>query len=563
MARGISVKNFRDLMEHIQPVELDEKNMLPDIKGGYYDVDVDVGLFTTTFTQGDVDDFLSFFMKNPAVPSRQYLGSLVTQVLTQWFRDNPTRCPYEPFLWALKIHDNYVGSIKGAPIPDYTLLDPVAEALKSKWIPEYASILKNIIINWDWYQPIHVALKLYELLDDFNDSEIDEKISRHWLYNYMYSNNAFKCLLKKKKTDQNIIAIMDYISRDSYDDKRIEIYKGTRKSFVYYARSMTPEEDRFAYSYYRNALNYCSRKARQEAFEQVWATGDGEGEMSTMLSKLIATYRTAKSTVAKQDAAHDFRTFCLDGIQKPQEGKFSYIIQETVEDELIREVIDVFDKTEITFSTQHILKEMLKSPSQHYRDYISKKFQRLCRSGITNVEGLLYASAYCNSGHPELLNEILNSFFVEGKGFIRTYAGQSIDVVRYIVFSLRNIYSEQYNDAIEKIVRKCLADETNEISLALVNNCKKIFSQSTITCYPIAFDQVLDFLVMAVKNSDANAPRYATAVLGVIERISSVANRNRYYDILMTIHRTVTPQLINARREANQIITRLFGAASV
>lgn len=570
MAPQITIRGLSEswrLREYLQPEENTNETSLPDVKGGYYDVDVDVSLFITRFVKEDVEDFLSFFSRNPSVPNRLYLCNLVTNVLSQWINNNPTRCPYEPFLWALKIHDNYVGSLKGQPQPDHTLLNPVAEALKSKWNPEYRTILKNIILNWDWYQPIHVALKLYEMLEDFNDPEIDEKIANHWLYDYMYSVNAYMCLLGKKKTNDNIAAIMRYISRDSYDDDRIKITNRTRTGFINYARTMSPDEDGFAYSFYRNSLSNCSRRARQEAFDKVWAPSD---HPDSHLENIVNAYKVAETENQRQRAVTDFRTLCLACVERPQNGRFqdgclAQIIHTLLPEELKNEVINIFEQKAVGSLTQHILNEMLKNSSQQYHTYIIEKYRKVCRNGINNAEGLLYASAYCYVGHhPELIDDIIRKFFLEGKGFIQLRGGHSVDIARYNVFSLRVIYSTYYNESVERLAETCINDVTNTNAIALVNNCKNIFTtRPTNNCYPIVFDKVLKHLVKAIINNDRDAPRYASLVVELIERVAAVLNRGRYYDMLMDILRTNSPQLNTARREANRIIHRLYGAASV
>ena len=172
--KGIAGFHLVDVSEQIKP------ELLP-VKGGSYDVDPNVNVFITQFSSEDVDYFLDFFKDCRGI-SDDALRKAAIRTLSDWIRRNSGRSPYEPFLWALKISDGIIGSISANPKPNEHTLKPLVEALKEKWYPGDEKVLKNIILNWEWYQPVHVALELYKLKNKEQDPEIDAHIVKRWLY---------------------------------------------------------------------------------------------------------------------------------------------------------------------------------------------------------------------------------------------------------------------------------------------------------------------------------------------------------------------------------------------
>lgn len=528
--------------------------VLPEVKGGYYDVDLDVGLFTTEFVSEDVDYFLEFFRSCKNM-SEDALKAQAIRTLTAWIRQNSGKCPYEPFLWALKICDGIVGSINTIPRPNEHTLLPLVNALKEKWCPGDESVLKNVILNWDWYQPVHVALKLYELMNGIQDSEIDAHIAKVWLYDYMYSKNAYLCLLAKKKTEENIRAIMSFVSHDGYDEGRIEIDGFVRNKFLEYANAMTTDEDAFAYTYYRSELQNCSRNAVKDSFGR-WTEN---APMETGLEHLLNAYRSAKSEADKEAVTRDFSSYCMQHVADTKDRTYTTLIQETREEKLVEQIIDIFSKTNVNSSTQHILGAMYRAQDLQYHRFIEEQYYCFCENGIKDSRSLLYASAYCCDGHPELVGKIVREFYLGGKGFEQPASSQRNDIARYIVTSIRVPYSRQYYQAIKELIDECLRDRTNATALELVRNCRDIFSQSTRKRYPRDFDRVFWQLTRAAVQGDVNAPLYATTVVEAISKVAGVERRDEYYKILNTIHQTDAHQLAVARRKANEEIQRLFG----
>ena len=126
-------------------------------------------------------------------------------------------------------------------------------------------VLNNVLTNWDWYQPIHVMLYVYKRLTQLNDEAIDKYIRDNLMYRALYSEAAFFCLCDKKKTEENIKALMRFVSQDAQRDlnmSEIQITKRMLSMVEKYLRESSQSEFAVAQTYYTDELFSCGRKAR-------------------------------------------------------------------------------------------------------------------------------------------------------------------------------------------------------------------------------------------------------------------------------------------------------------
>ena len=548
--RAVGQEALKALMESYPANDdpMAEPIILPDVEAGY-NVDVDTRLFKTKFSPDDVGDFINFFKAYPIVQYKKFFMELFNNMMRGWLRDHPGKCLYEPFLWALKIQDKYIGSLSNNAVPDKTLLDPVCKALSLYWKddPEYLDVLRNVILHWDWYQPAHVAMKLYEIIDGLEDEAIEKRIREYWLYLSMYTRTAFYCLLKKRKTDDNIKALMKYISQDSHQDKlgaKIIVRNTMRHDFyLYYGQNFTEDEKKVAFTYYCDSLYNCSPKARMYVFDYLFPS-----DQNREIENIIARYRRSHTDEERQKVTNEFRVYCVRLMAQKGSNEFADIIKgDILPPNLHTEIIDLVRQTPVSFGTQFILKAMLQASLPDYDNYIEECYKKFCvKDRISDETGFLYACAYCILDHPDLIGALTDLFYMHGIGLN----------ARYLFFDIRTYYSQQYSQCIKSLASQCVKDV--EQALKLIKNCSKAFGKNN-TAYPVDFDAVCNFLVQtAITEDHRDAVRCASIVINLIEQLADMTNRTRYYSMLMQIVDTKSPRLKNERKRADGIMHNIW-----
>jgi len=533
-------------------VEEEKKSLLsyiPDPFGVAVEQDsgiTETRVFITHFSVNDVNDFIALLLDNPPLKHRYNLESLLKENLEDWCYDHPGDCPYEPFLWALKISDNYIGSLQNNAIPQPWIVEAVGNALYSVWDEnnqKFFKVLRNVLDSWDWYQPIHVMLYLYGCLSSVNNSDVDRCIREKWLYRALYSKTAFNCLCKKKKTRENIQALMRFVSQDIQRDSNmaeIQITRKMRLEMNSYIQSMSDEEYAWAKTYYIDSLYNCSRKARQ-SFEKIFIDEPND-DVKKFISDWKINHTETEIRALKKKLNNLF--------QRDSDTLISEVAY-SKSDELVSEVLSLVEDQKIVFETQFFVRAIVKNANicKDYYEFIISRFAE-CDPEFADDKSFIYGCAFCQLGHPELLERLFVSHFLKSVGLING---------RYIFSDLRIFYSKQFNDQVDKLTNFCLSDENSALTLVL--SCSKIYTTKNITAYPVSFDKVCKMLLEKVLDEDQHSARYASALMDLYECIVGVSNRGRYKDPLQQIAlETHVPALDGACRRAKKVIRRIYGA---
>lgn len=551
-------KDFRDILKELadqlpdkgDTESLEVKPIIPDPFGVALDSSADISekkIFITRFSESDVDDFSKLLnMFRPSLNNKHLLSKRFLEVFSLWKNDHPTMCPYEPFLWALKCKDNYIGSIQNNATPQPWLVEFVGDILCSVWEadnPDYQKVLNNVIINWDWYQPIHVMLFVYKRLSYLNDETMDDYIRNNLMYRALYAEAAFFCLCQKKKTSENIKALMRFVSQDVQRDlnmSEIQITKRMLSVFEKYLRESSQSEYAAAQAYYTDELYSCSKRTRALFDGIFFSSTQSEDELKNLANDWKAQSLQEQDSRALQTRLRALFDRDATGTIKAAAAARS--------DKMIRAVLDLIDQHGISFSTQFWLREMgnhyLSCPE--YNEYIEKKYAQNGRTFLTD-ESFVFGCAYCRIGHPEILEELFDAIYFNMVG---------ISNGRFIFVSLQTFYSRQFKEQTQRIANICLNDESK--ALQLISTCAKIYNK-TSTFYPVIFDRVCDFLMERVRQNPRNAVRYVVTVVDLIEKVATINNRERYLHFLEDIIELHGLQFEQVRDRAKKVIRNVFG----
>ena len=544
--------NFGDFFKNIavelpqEYEELRENIQAPDPFGVALNLDSGVSekkMFVTVFSAADVDDFRGLLGKyRPSKTNIRMLNDHFSAFFKNWQKDRHGQCPYEPFLWALKCTDNYVGSIQANAVPQPWLVEFVGEQLLALYDPkkpDYLNVLRNVIENWDWYQPLHVVLYVYGHLEELSDPQIEEQIRSKLMYRALFAESAFSCLCEKKYSSENVKALMRFVASDEQTDlnnAKIRITKRMRFKLQRYLEDAPKDIFEMAKAYYTDELYSCCRTMRLIFEGEFYPNGVIDEEL-----RALAEEWRNEDPAKQQNLCHQ-----LGALFEKKASDVLKLAPRMGSAKMLNAVLQLEDNKKIDFGSQHELKEMVAQGNvcPAYREYIEKKY--LQYGGITGEQSFLFGCAYCLLGNPELVEPLAEA----------AYFGQAVSVnSKYIFMSVQTKFSDQFRAACEKIKNNCLSDV--EKSIRVITVCARIYDQRTTT-YPVVFDEVCKYLMQFVAEGARGAVRCASTVLGLIKRIANAENKLRYYEPLMQIYECKGVEFQQVRKDAAAEIRRLF-----
>ncbi len=500
-------------------------------------------VFISEFSSDDVNDLKNVLISYKPIQNRYTFQKKLELTLHQWCNEHHDSCPYEPFLWALKCVDGYVGSIKYNAVPQEWIIRGVCNALRSVWKSSYRDVLKHIITKWDWYQPIHVALFLYGELRNVNDEEIDEYIREQWLYRVLYCRTALNTLCQKQRSEENIHALMQFVSRDKHTDfnrAQLDVTKHMRETVQSYLKSLSDNQFSVAKTYFNDYLYNCSRTAKG-FFEEIFGIRDADQNVPDFLEKWndvsnrnnhIGELRLELSNILNSQKSS------TELINIAASGKNSALRQE-----IIRILERNFD-----FFTQFKLIRIIAKANvcSEYRDFIANKYNNTA-GGFYDNEKFAYGCAYCCIGHSDIMFELVQEFF---------FNISVSENAKYIFHQLRTYDSQEFNKCIDKLVDMCL--DNMEYSLEVISNCAVIYKNKMAVQYPKAFNTICNMLMKRIIEEKTDAPRYGNVLIELYESIVTVYNRTYYYDALNAMSKTKSFALRSMRERAQKKITSLY-----
>lgn len=531
--------------------EKESQVSLPDPYGT--DITVDSGItkthvFVTKFFQGDVAYFTKLLKENPPTKHRDDLDYQLRSGLQDWCDEHPGESPYEPFLWALKITDNYVGaSIQTNAVPQPWIIEDIGETLLSLWNEHpktHLRVIHNVLESWDWYQPVHVVLYLYQRLTEVNSDELDKLIRDYWLYRALYSTSAFYCLCEKRKSEENIRALLSYVSRDVQMDSNmaeISITKKMRYRIAEYLNYASEEEYQQGKTYYVDVLYNCSKRAR-ELFNGVFQlTNTDNQELAHLISEWEKGIKDGEAESMKRNVIIQFRRNPINLIEDASRSHA---------DGLHQQILHLVGQAPMDFSKQHLLRRVAScSPRcDAYAQYITQEYEQL-NGRLKDEKSFVLSCAYCLLGHPEIIESLAIAHYLNSVG-----ARNGV----YIFHDIRLKYSRQYNEQIFSLTKLCLEDTSR--ALALCSSCSKIYSRRTASWYPVMFDRVSDKLLQCLLEDEEGCVRYANVLMDLYERVATSQNRDRYRNQLQMLIGTRAVVLQPVRKRANKVMDYLYRA---
>ena len=480
--------------------------------------------FLTPFSEDDVQFFLKVFRSSLFKEQLKYSEKqrMIEKSIIIWKNQKGRNYlnPLEPILYALKLTDNIVGSAKTAADPDPKLLDAFANGLLSCWDHNYDEdniIISHILVNWDWYQPIVVVLRMYQFKDKYNNEEIDEIIRRRKLFTPDYATISFECLVKHV-TANNAECLLKFISNPKQSaiitGAEIRVTKKQRELFEnMYQYSSFNFQNHIKDVYVNQYRTYADIKTRRYLDHVMDIKDAPTGE------EILNRYKKYISTLGEEQREH-----------------YAYLAKNwDLSDVTTMSIVRNFRKEEIL---DLIVKKLSNTNGYTYGSVLwnlaqnrYEKAQKYVASVITKVSkydrkwlGCACANNLIN-GTPSM-DEIVQFFFCDGKGYM--YKNQ----LQWLTKTPAK--SKEFRDALKKLIDE-IQNSPSEWG-TFFNSCQQLFyGEYVITGYPVEIDYLLK---RAVEYSVDNGNELVFDILGVIENIIDRRNRDRYREMLHTIHYT-------------------------
>ena len=496
-------------------------------------------VFVTKFYPEDVEDFRKILQAN--LPQRfqetakANLSALLINAIREWLRiHTESECFVEPFLWALKETDNYIGSIAyGNSMPPPWIVDEVGCALLNFWKNNndvYSAVLRNVLLKWDWYQPLHLMMNVYSGLDQYHDEALDKKLREEWLHRIYYANAVIKCLCKKPHTRENIHALMTFVSVDKQQDMLqqttpINVTKKMRETVCDYLRDADEKLYAYAKEYYTaNKLNF-SVKAKKE-FD--WVFRIIEPKQTDDIEAYVNRWAKAGRDSDELQDLEVQLVYMLDD----KNSETTLIETAGTLPNLTQRIATYYGEKQLSYQTQFplgiIARQSGKVPA--YRHFLEQRYLEKA-TGLHNKHSVQIGCAYCLTGHPEMVEPLARAIFLFGLG----------EFSNVIFLDIIDKYSKQYKAAVEKIRDECLKDIRR--ACTLLTNCTAFIPKSSIDRkhYPTVFDEVCKFVLkemLAQLQDNGNvrdAVQYGKALVRLIEKVADVINRGNYKEMLEAI----------------------------
>lgn len=442
---------------------------------------------------------------------------LLSQILKTWKKNQSANGnPLEPFLYAMKLTDGMIGSASTSADPDPGQLEAFAKALLPYWdttSAEDTATICHILVNWDWYQPLHVVIKMYELKSNYTNEEIDDILRNRRLYTPDYASVAFESLCAHPYP-LNVEALLSFITRSRQiaiiTSSEIQVTNRMRDLFhKMYDVINTELQDLIKSLYIEKYSSYTDSKSRVFLDSLL----DIKGPIDSMRNH-FTQYKN--STGAKK------------------QQHFDYIVKNwNISDANHRRLCQqISDEKLLDFVKRKI--QGLSSPAygwvlyylaqNHYvkaLKFVETEFQQTTLKDRQWIACACASNCMCNN--PPLL-DIAEQFFIYGRGY--SYKNQLHQLIR------DTKKTKQFREAVLMLYHE-ITDKPEKWNV-FIQSCIEFYCNEYVTAtYPLEIDHLLK---KAIAYAASENVMMIFNVLNMIENIMTRSNRDRYRDMLHEIY---------------------------
>lgn len=476
--------------------------------------------FLNPFSQNDI----IFFQKRLANPlfrnQRLFLEKqrLLEQILSSWLQSKKGKSvnPLEPFLYALKLSDGIVGSASNVANPNPNQLETFASALLPYWdvnSKEDTRLICHILVNWDWYQPLLVVIKMYQLKAPYINEDIDEILRLRKLFTPDYATVTFECLschISKYNTE----TLLDFVSRSHQisivTSSEIQVTKRMRDLFEkMYNYAPTEIQGMLKKLYCDKYRAYADTKSRHFLDDVIG--------ISPPPDDIYEHFRRYKDSSGDEKQQHyDYIVKNWNLAENGHQKLCRQIPDENILDLMKRKLQNVNGS-----AYGAVLFNLAENHYSKAQKFVKEEYEK---TSLQNRQWVACACALNHMSNKPQMAEIAEQFFIYGRGYL--YKRQ----LQWLTRDSQK--SKQLREAVCNL-HKDIAEKPNKWGI-FIQSCYEFYSgEYGITNYPIEIDQLLK---KSIPYYASNYPNLIYDVLKVIENMMNRNNRNRYRDMLHEIY---------------------------
>lgn len=493
--------------------------------------------FLNPFSENDV----KYFLKELEIPlfrsQKQYLEkeSRLKQILSGWVtqkkRIGKNLNPLEPFLYALKLCDGIIGSAATVAEPNFEVLDIFAKVLLRYWdvsFEEDTKIISHILVNWSWYQPLLVVIRMYQLQEGYDNNEIDTILRNYKLFTPDYATVTFECLTHHN-SKENIEILLKFVLKvcqsAAITSSEIQVTNRMRDLFrtMYYCLDRD-KKDWLKNLYIEKYRAYADKKSRSFLDKTM------NIESNNPILDNFYKYQIALSD-EEREKYYNYLVRYWDISDNKNQIIFKILSDDKMLELAVRKLRNtnsyIYGKSLFYLAQNKYLKA---------QKFVKKEFE------MASIGDSTWFACACASNYlykkPDM-KEIAEVFFLSDAGY------KYRNILQTLTRSPEK--AKEFRDTARSIADDIM-EECDKWGIFL-NGCQHLYSgEYGRTNYPVEIDRMLEKAIEHAAESDIHL---IYDVLNVIENIICRSNRDRYRDMLHKIfyQRIFTESANNRARE--------------
>lgn len=505
--------------------------------------------FLNPFTEEDVQFFIRVFQNSVFKLQLHYdeKQQMIEKGISAWQQQRPKKAhylnPIEPLLYAIKLTDGIVGSAGNVADPDPKLLDAFANGILSCWdenSEEDNKIISHILVNWNWYQPLLIVIRMYQLKDGYDNPEIDQIIRTKKLFTPDYAMVSFECLANHK-TRENAECLLGFVSRSLqtavFTEAEIRVTKKQRELFDYmYTYSSPAFQEEIVTSYITKYRTFSDAKSRRE-LDRLFHTEDSSSK--EMINNEIRKYAESSGEERKKHFMYLVKNWDLS------DPKQTMCCRSVYNEELLDLVKTKTGNLSGYSYGSAMFNLAMNSKFDKCQKYVKEAFQEIQKSDSRWLGCACAANSV--DGTPDM-DEIAEQFFLKGNGYMNKLQLQWL--------TKTPAKAKEMRTSVLKILDE-IADTPEKWSTFLNGSQQLYFGEYVTTGYVVEIDELLK---KSIEYAKSNVPGLALDVIGVIDNVMNRNNRDRYRDMLHEIYHQV-PCSASVKKRAWDLLIKYYGGS--
>lgn len=393
----------------------------------------------------------------------------------------------EAYLYALKLEDGcFASEIHGNNV-NQEMLNSYENAIvqiyeKSEYRESFYEVMKHTLTNWEWCQPLLLAIVFFANNPKCGDEEIDEIMRSHLLFRKQFSKNTLMALCNRP-SEENFEALLKFMTKYDNEDKITGTLFSPDNGMVntFFETVNFPEnralKQHLAKLYqttYKSRVNKAIRTKMDRTF------GVQEETKNLAWGEKFKKYENCSSE-EKDRILRDIRlNFRID--RKEMRDESVYVSHQDIMD-IMSEKIEDTNFTNRCWS----LIVMGKNKSEAAKNYLKRAESKY---GGRKKEGFVYRVAcYIQTNHPTLA-EVCDEYFLDES---LEYESQVSQNLKHAISFKRQ--SDLLNQYLEKLLKECKAGNySQEKTDLLVRRLKHFFGNGSVIQMMFPVKEMKEFL---------------------------------------------------------------------